>query len=65
MPLPRAEDVLAISADHVADFIRDQTSSKRLSALMHDLNEQVLFSDTTTAERARQAIRHLGFTVHA
>jgi len=61
MTIPNADDVLAVSADNVASFIREQTDAKTLSVLMRRLNEDLLTGDESASALAEQALRHLGF----
>ncbi|QBY01523.1 hypothetical protein E2K80_12975 [Rhodophyticola sp. CCM32] len=65
MPLPSPEDIVALSSEHVAQFITDQSSSKTLSVLMKHLNEQLMSPDAPTRETARQALNRLGFPEYA
>jgi hypothetical protein len=55
------KDILAISSDSVAAFIRDQASSRSLSPLMRKLNDDLMGGDPSASELAARALRHLGF----
>lgn len=63
MTVPTADDILALSADHVADFIQSQTQSKTLSMVMRRLNDDLLRGDQSASEMAEKALSHLGFRV--
>ena len=65
MSLPRPDDILSISADSIGEFLTSEASSKRLSLIMKDLNEQLFEQDEQRVEKARRAIRHLGFAIRA
>lgn len=55
------QEILALSSDGVAGFIREQASARRLSPLMQKLNADLMGSDPSASELAAQALRHLGF----
>ncbi|MEM7720839.1 MAG: hypothetical protein AAF376_00560 [Pseudomonadota bacterium] len=61
MVIPKAIDILTISDDSVAHFIREQTSARTLSTIMKDLNNDLLSDDVTASDLAAKALRHLGF----
>jgi hypothetical protein len=61
MDRSEAENILAISSDSVASFIREQASSRSLSPLMRKLNEDLLDGDPSASALAAKALRHLGF----
>lgn len=61
MAVPNATDILALRAEHVADFIHEQTSAKTLSVVMKQLNEDLLRGDETASSMAEKALNHLGF----
>jgi hypothetical protein len=55
------EEILAISTDGVAAFIREQASSRSLSPLMRRLNSDLMGRDPSASQLAERALRHLGF----
>ena len=55
------EDILAISSDGIAAFIRERAGSRSLSPLMQRLNQDLMSEDPTASETAARALRHLGF----
>ncbi len=55
------EEILAISADSIAAFIRDQASSRRLTPLVRKLNADLMGADPSASEMAARALRHMGF----
>jgi hypothetical protein len=55
------EDILSISSDSVASFIRDQASSRSLSPLMRKLNNDLMGGDPSASALAARALKHLGF----
>jgi len=55
------EDILAMSTDSVASFIREQASARNLSPLMRKLNSDLMGGDPSASELAARALRHLGF----
>jgi hypothetical protein len=55
------EDILSISTDGVASFIREKASSRSLSPLMRKLNDDLMGGDPSASELAARALRHLGF----
>jgi len=55
------EDILAMSTDNVASFIRKQASARNLSPLMRKLNKDLMGGDPSASELAARALRHLGF----
>ncbi len=61
MSVPNASEVLALSADNIAEFIQEQTSAKTLSQLMRRLNDDLLAGDETASDMAAKALSHLGF----
>ncbi len=65
MPLPSAEDILSLSAEAIADFICDQTSSKTLHRVMTQLNIQLSSTDEEMRIKAGRALEHLGFPIYA
>ncbi|MGP1357824.1 hypothetical protein [Roseicyclus sp.] len=61
MERPEPEDILAISSERVAAFIRDQASTRSLSPLVRKLNADLMGEDPSASELAAKALRHLGF----
>ncbi|MBL4628074.1 MAG: hypothetical protein JKY00_08565 [Roseicyclus sp.] len=61
----RSEDILSMDRDHVAAFIKEQTSAKTLSVLVRRLNEELLEGDETVRQIASRALQHLGFPEYA
>jgi hypothetical protein len=59
------EEILAISSESVAAFIRDQASSRSLTPLVRKLNADLMSEDPTASEMAARALRHLGFIERA
>jgi hypothetical protein len=55
------EDILAMSTENVASFIREQASTRSLSPLMRKLNKDLMGGDPSASELAARALRHLGF----
>jgi hypothetical protein len=55
------EDILAMSTENVASFIREQASARSLSPLMRKLNKDLMGGDPSASELAARALRHLGF----
>ncbi len=55
------EEILAISSDGIASFIREQASTRSLSPLMRKLNDDLLGTDPSASALAERALRHLGF----
>ena len=55
------EEILAISSESVASFIREQASTRSLSPLMRRLNKDLMGSDPSASDLAARALRHLGF----
>lgn len=60
-----AEEILAISTDSIAAFVRDQAGHRRLSPLVKKLNADLMGPDPAASEMADRALRHLGFLVRA
>lgn len=61
MTVPNANDILSISDDGIARFIRDHASARTLSTMMKELNNDLLSDDIAASELAARALRHLGF----
>jgi hypothetical protein len=59
------EEILAISSERVAAFIRDQASSRNLTPIVRKLNADLMSEDSTASEMAARALRHLGFVERA
>lgn len=55
------EDILAMSSDSVASFIREQAGARSLSPLVRKLNHDLLGKDPTASAMAARALRHMGF----
>ena len=55
------EEILAISTDGVAAFIREQASARSLTPLMRRLNSDLMGNDPSASQLAERALRHLGF----
>ena len=55
------DHILAMTAEQIVSFLKDQTNSRGLNALMKSLNDLALRGDA----KARAAIEHLGFPVMA
>ncbi|WP_424971350.1 hypothetical protein [Dinoroseobacter sp. S76] len=56
-----AADVLALGDEDIGEFLRDQIAHKRLSALVHTLNEEILEGSAEMANAAARALARLGF----
>ena len=54
-----AQTILALSAEEVSSFVKEQASSRKLSELMKALNDAALKGD----EIAQRAIEHMGFVL--
>ncbi|MBO6604817.1 MULTISPECIES: hypothetical protein [Paracoccaceae] len=65
MHVPSTEDILKLSSDHVAEFINKHTSSKTLSVIMRQLNEQLMSADEAVRNAAQAALQRLGFPEYA
>ena len=54
-----AQTILALSAEEVSSFVKEQASSRKLSGLMKALNDAALEGDKI----AQRAIEHMGFVL--
>jgi N-acetylglucosamine kinase-like BadF-type ATPase len=54
-----AQTILALSAEEVSRFVKEQASSRKLSELMKALNDAALKGDKI----AQRAIEHMGFVL--
>ena len=54
-----AQTILALSAEEVSSFVKEQASSRKLSGLMKALNNAALKGDKI----AQRAIEHMGFVL--
>lgn len=54
-----AQTILALSAEEVSSFVKEQASSRKLSGLMRALNDAALKGDKI----AQRAIEHMGFVL--
>lgn len=54
-----AQTILALSAEEVSSFVKEQASSRKLSGLMKALNDAALKGDKI----AQRAIEHMGFVL--
>lgn len=54
-----AQTILALSAEEVISFVKEQASSRKLSGLMKALNDAALKGDKI----AQRAIEHMGFVL--
>ena len=54
-----AQTILALSAEEVSNFVKEQASSRKLSGLMKALNDAALKGDKI----AQRAIEHMGFVL--
>lgn len=54
-----AQTILALSAEEVSSFVKEQASSRKLSGLMKALNDAALKCDKI----AQRAIEHMGFVL--
>ncbi|WP_424965520.1 hypothetical protein [Dinoroseobacter sp. S375] len=58
---PAATDILALGDDDIGEFLRDLIAQKRLSDLVHGLNEEILEGTAEMAQAAARALTRLGF----
>lgn len=65
MTVPKPEEVLAVTSDQIASFIRDQASSRTLTPLVQRLNADLMSGDLAASELAARALRHMGFVERA
>ncbi|MCR9068578.1 MAG: hypothetical protein NXH79_07000 [Rhodobacteraceae bacterium] len=63
MTVPTANEILALRSEHVAEFIKQHSNTKTLSAVMRRLNHDLMGPDETASAMAEKALRHLGFRV--
>ncbi|MCV2874734.1 hypothetical protein OE810_00555 [Rhodobacteraceae bacterium XHP0102] len=54
-----AQKILALSADEVTRFVKEQAKSRKLSTIMKVLNDAALKGD----KLAQRAIEHMGFVL--
>ncbi len=54
-----AQKILALSADEVTKFVKEQAKSRKLSSIMKVLNDAALKGD----KLAQRAIEHMGFVL--
>ncbi|MBF9019693.1 hypothetical protein HKCCA1058_03165 [Rhodobacterales bacterium HKCCA1058] len=54
-----AQTILALSAEEVSSFVKEQASNRKLSGLMKALNDAALKGDKI----AQRAIEHMGFVL--
>lgn len=55
------EDILSMTSEGVALFIRERASARSLSPLMRKLNDDLMGKDPSASEMAERALRHMGF----
>ena len=55
------ETILTAPADSVADLVAEWRQQKQLSAVVHELNAQILGGAPDQKNRAEQALSALGF----
>jgi hypothetical protein len=63
--MPSSQEILSLGRDEVAPFIQDQTSARTLSALIKQLNDEMMAGDAAARDLASRALRHLGFVEYA
>ncbi|NKX43150.1 hypothetical protein [Roseicyclus persicicus] len=59
--MPTTKDILSVTTDSIADFIRKQADARTLSRLVRRLNAELLDGDEAARDLAAAALRHLGF----
>lgn len=58
---PTAAHVLNINETDVAPFVRKCVQERSLSAIVKDLNHDLIFGTPEQREEAREALKHIGF----
>lgn len=53
--------ILALKEEEIGEFIREAMTSKRLSAIVHDLNTRLLHGAPEERGKAEEALARLGF----
>jgi response regulator of citrate/malate metabolism len=61
--LPSPEDILALTADEVADLMHRMMREGVLSDLVKLLNADVLTANSDVSDRAARCLSHMGFVV--
>lgn len=58
---PTAASVLDMKPSEVAPFVRKCLRERRLSDIVKDLNNDVVFGAPEQSNKARRALKHIGF----
>ena len=56
-----ASTLLALNQKDVSQFVRTCVRNRSLSSVVSDLNRDLLFGTEEESEKARRALRHIGF----